>query len=149
MATDYRAVNWNDAADPLDLAAMTAFTVELSINPDNWSDQDGIWTIGNGFGRIALTAPVLVGANSSISELYVIYATPSANTAVIPLSTSLVAGTWYDVAVVYRDDAVSNPLNDNLQIWLDGVLVGSASTRSCGSPKYALQRFTKPCAACW
>lgn len=35
--------------------------------------------------------------------------------------------TWYDIAVVYRDDAETDVYNNNLQIWLDGVLIGSAA----------------------
>ena len=124
----FRAVSWNNAGNALDLGAMDEFTVQMRFNATQWSNHDPFFTIGNGFGLIRLQAPDTVPPLTTINELQVVYANPGANTATIALSTSIVAGTWYDIAVVYRDHAVSDPLNDNLQIWLDGELIGSAST---------------------
>ena len=126
--TDYRAVNWSNFGDFLDLSGMDAFTVQMRFRATQWTDQDSFWMLGNGFGRIGLTAPITIPALTTIDKLLVVYATPSPNTATIALSTSLVAGMWYDLAVVYRDKSVSSPQNDNLQIWLDGELIGSATT---------------------
>lgn len=130
--SDYRAVNWSDFGNSLDLSSMSAFTVHMRFRATQWTDQDSFWTLGDGAGIITLTAPTTIPPVTSIDELLIVYtapfATQSVNTATIALSTTLVAATWYDLAVVYRDNAVSNPLNDNLQIWLDGELIGSAPT---------------------
>lgn len=81
----FRAVSANGLAVPLDLGAMDAFTIEMRFNATQWSNNDPFFTIGNGFGRIALRAPSTVVPNQEISELQIVYDTGGANTTIIPL----------------------------------------------------------------